>query len=68
MEICIQTKITLTMGEFRGAGGGTLAIFSPMEVHQGLGPRSYALVLKDQGKHHRERGSVLPIQFTKSES
>ena len=35
-----------------------------MEVNQGLGPRSYALVLKDQGKHHRERGGgVLPIQY-----
>ena len=31
--------------------------------------RPYALIIKDQGKHHRERGGgVLPIQCTKSES
>ena len=55
----------------QGGGGtrghrGAFAIFAPMEVHLGLGPSSYALVIKDQGKHHRERGSRMYCPFNQS--
>ena len=47
---------------------GAFAIFSHIELNLGLGLKLYAIVIKDQGKHHRERGEdVLAIQFTKSE-
>ena len=53
-------------GGGQGFTGGHLLYSPHVEVHLGLGPTLHALVIKDQVKHHRERGEegVLPIQFT----